>query len=149
MVDVSNIPLDRPGLRCARQSPLECVESWRPFADSAQEPFMDFAAGVAHDLRNLFAIVSTTAQDMLVPVEAAPANVAGETPDHAAGLRAIVDAAKRGGELAAQLQGGVIRNTATAERIDVNEVVRGVMRLARRITNDRIAFLQRLDPAGA
>src|SRR4051812_21706539 len=92
---VSDRPSQDSRLRCARPSPLECIESWRPLANSAHEPFVEFAAGVAHDIKNLFAVVSVTAQDLLEPVDA---------DERAAGLRAIFDAATRGAELAAQLQ---------------------------------------------
>lgn len=142
---MSNLPSRDSRSPGAPGSPLQGVEAWRSLAESAHEPFAAFVAGIAHDIRNMFAVIGTTAQDLQLSPDAALEGAA----DHAAALRVILDATGRGADLASQLQRLARHNPPAADLVDLNDVVRSTVRLARRVMSVRIAVLDRLDAEGA
>jgi two-component system, cell cycle sensor histidine kinase and response regulator CckA len=87
------------------------------------------ATGAAHDLRNVLFLIRAHSEQLLA---ATPAQ-----DPRREDLDAIKDAADRGAQLAAQLvRAG--RDSAAPQPVDVNQVVRGIEPLIRRLVGERI-----------
>lgn len=101
------------------------------------------AAGVAHDFNNLLAV-------MLGAVELATYTVPADDEALRDDLAAAADAARRGRTLTRQLLTFARREGSTPTTFAINDVVRGMSELLRRLAGGRVAITFALDPdAGA
>ena len=101
------------------------------------------AAGVAHDVNNLLAV-------MLGAVELAEQEVPADDAALREDLAAAADAARRGRALTRQLLTFARRQESQPQRVDVNALVEGMADLLRRIVGPRVRLELALSPdAGA
>ena len=99
------------------------------------------AGGIAHDFNNVLTMVLASA-DML---EAELTN-----EDHRADARAIVLAARKGAALTSHLLSFARRQTTVVDHVlDLNDVVREISTIIKRVLGPNITLLLQLDPAGA
>lgn len=99
------------------------------------------AGGIAHDFNNVLTMVLASAE-MLVT----------DLTDEGlrADARAIVMAARKGAALTSHLLSFARRQTTTVDHVlDLNEVVREIATIIKRVLGDNITLLLELDPGGA
>jgi two-component system cell cycle sensor histidine kinase/response regulator CckA len=90
----------------------------------------NLATGAAHDLRNVLFVIRAHCEQLL-------ASTPPQDPRRE-GLDAIKDAIDRGARLASQLVANG-RSNARAQVVDVNETIRGIEPLVRRLVGDRVS----------
>ncbi len=95
------------------------------------------AAGIAHDFNNLLTVIRTYCE--LILLELSPSS------PHREELTEIHSAAERAGTLARQLLSVGRRNTLLAKPLDINEVIRGVEAMLRRVTRSGVTVKTVLD----
>jgi C4-dicarboxylate-specific signal transduction histidine kinase len=99
------------------------------------------AAGIAHDFNNVLTVVNSSALMILEALD--------ERSKVHSDVQAIVDAAQRGSAMVAQLLTFARQDDTPATRLDMNDVIRDVLRFAARVIDGRITLVQQLDPKGA
>jgi two-component system cell cycle sensor histidine kinase/response regulator CckA len=100
-----------------------------PTVSALDAALSSLATGAAHDLRNVLFLIRAQTEQLLAA-----------TPPHdprREELDAIRDAAERGAQLASQLVTAG-RDSAASQPVDVNQVVRGMEPLIRRLVGERV-----------
>lgn len=96
------------------------------------------AGGVAHDFNNLLTVISGTTDLLLLDVQ-------GE-PEIEEGLREIRVAASRASDLTSQLLAYSRRQMLQPRVVNVNDVVRGMEEMLRRLLGEQVTLTTRLAP---
>ena len=111
----------------------------RLFQAQTLEAVGRLAGGVAHDFNNLLTVISGTTDLLLLDL--------GGQPEVAEGLREIRMAASRASDLTGQLLAYSRRQLVQPRLVNVNDVVREMEGMLRRLLGDRVELGIRLDPA--
>jgi two-component system cell cycle sensor histidine kinase/response regulator CckA len=101
----------------------------------------NLAAGIAHDFNNVLSVVTASAEFLMKHV--------GNNAEATVDARAILDAARQGSTLTGQLLTFARRHGGAVEKLDLNDAVRDVTTMARRIIQPGIHFALKLDSRGA
>jgi PAS domain S-box-containing protein len=99
------------------------------------------AGGIAHDFNNLLSVVSMCAQR--IEYLSKRCEVPSQLVEDVREIQAVAD---RGAELANQLLAFGRRQVLAETRLDLNEVVEGVIRMARRVSGRRVEWRTSLCP---
>jgi two-component system, cell cycle sensor histidine kinase and response regulator CckA len=101
-----------------------------PAIPATDTPLSSLAAGAAHDLRNVLFVISAHCERLLTTVA--------DGDPRSEDLHAIADAAAHGAALAREVVTGAQEQERSSGPIDINDVIRGIEPLIRRLVGEHI-----------